>query len=609
MTVQLGIVLILLASAVAMFAIDRPRTDVVALIMMAALPFTGVVSMQEVLAGFSDPIVVLIALLFVIGQGLVRTGVAQRLGDILVVRAGRHETRLIVLLMVVVAGVGAIMSSTAVVAIFVPIVLRISRNTGISPRRLMMPLSVAALVSGTMTLVATSPNLVIHGELVREGFKGFSFFSFTPFGVPLLVLAIAYMLLTRRLLEVATPATAASSRRTGLGHWIEEYALAGREHRLRVAPNSPAAGRMVDEVGLEDMLGVNVLAIERRDRFLTRLLPPGTRIESGDVLFVDVSNPAVDVDELTRRFGLERVPLAGAYFSEHSQSIGMAEVLIPPGSNLEGKTVPETRMRSLHDVTVIGLKRGRSGRVKSAENMHTKRLRAGDSLLVVGIWKSIGKLQSDMDLVVVSLPTEFDEIAPAAARAPLALFSLALVVTLMVSGLLPNVHAALIGCLLMGLFGCIDLQSAYRSIYWQSLLLIVGMLPFSLALQRTGGVDLAAQTLVSVVGEASPRMVLAAVFAVTSLLGMFISNTATAVLMAPVAIAIAKELHASPLPFAMTVALASSAAFMTPVSSPVNTLVVGPGDYSFMDFVRVGVPLVLLALLLSIALVPWLLPF
>jgi di/tricarboxylate transporter len=214
-----------------------------------------------------------------------------------------------------------------------------------------------------------------------------------------------------------------------------------------------------------------------------------------------------------------------------------------------------------------------------------------------------------MDLVVVSLPTEFDEIAPAAARAPLALFSLALVVALMVSGLLPNVHAALIGCLLMGLFGCIDLQSAYRSIYWQSLLLIVGMLPFSLALQRTGGVDLAAQTLVSVVGEASPRMVLAAVFAVTSLLGMFISNTATAVLMAPVAIAIAKELHASPLPFAMTVALASSAAFMTPVSSPVNTLVVGPGDYSFMDFVRVGVPLVLLALLLSIALVPWLLPF
>jgi di/tricarboxylate transporter len=448
---------------------------------------------------------------------------------------------------------------------------------------------------------------VIHGELVREGFEGFSFFSFTPFGVPLLVLAIGYMLLTGSWL--AGPASVeepAPSRRSGLGDWIEEYALAGREHRLRVSLHSPIAGRMLEELELEAPPGVDVLAIERSDRFSTSLLPPSMRIEAGDVLFVDVSDPTIDVDEQCRRYGLTRLPLSGAYFSEHAQNIGMAEVMIPPGSSLIGKTIPETRMRALNDVSVIGLRHGSAG---SVDGVLPERLDAGDTLLVVGIWKAISKLRSDMDLVVFNLPKEFDEIAPAGTRAHFALFSLGLVILLMVSGLLPNVHAALIGCLLMGLFGCIDLPSAYRSIYWQSLLLIVGMLPFSLALQRTGGVDLAAQMLVGVIGEAGPRTVLAAVFTVTALLGMFISNTATAVLMAPVALAIVKELHASPLPFAMTVALASSAAFMTPVSSPVNTLVVGPGDYSFMDFVRIGVPLVLIALVLSISLVPWLLAF
>ena len=186
-----------------------------------------------------------------------------------------------------------------------------------------------------------------------------------------------------------------------------------------------------------------------------------------------------------------------------------------------------------------------------------------------------------------------------------ALACLLLTLGLMVSGIVPNVQAALIGCLLMGLTGCVDLRSAYRSIHWPSLVLIVGMLPFSLALQRTGGVELAADLLVRGVGDAGPRVVLAAIFAVTALLGMFISNTAIAVLMAPVALAIAAHLGLSPYPFAMTVALAASAAFITPVSSPVNTLVVGPGGYRFGDFVKVGTPLALMALLVTVLLVPW----
>jgi di/tricarboxylate transporter len=205
MNTDLLLVLGLLGAAITMFIINKPRMDAVGLLMMAMLPFTGVLTMNEAIAGFADPAVVLLALLFVIGEGLVRTGTAQRIGDMLNARAGGNETRLLVMLMVASALLGAFMSSTAVVAIFIPIVLRLCQNTGAAPSSLMMPLSVAALISGMMTLVATAPNLVVSAELVRQGHEGFSFFAFTPFGLPVLVLAVGYMLFARRLLPDRRP--------------------------------------------------------------------------------------------------------------------------------------------------------------------------------------------------------------------------------------------------------------------------------------------------------------------------------------------------------------------------------------------------------------------
>ena len=213
------------------------------------------------------------------------------------------------------------------------------------------------------------------------------------------------------------------------------------------------------------------------------------------------------------------------------------------------------------------------------------------------------------DFLVLSLPAEIDQVAPARRRAPQALLSLAVMVGLMVSGAVPNVIAALIGCLLMGAGRCIDMNSAYRAIHWQSLVLIVGMLPFALALQKTGGIDLAVTGLVSLLGDAGPRAILACLFAVTAVIGLFISNTATAVLMAPIALGTAQQMGVSPYPFAMTIAIAASAAFMTPVSSPVNTLVLGPGNYKFMDFIRVGVPFTLLVMVVSVIAIPWFFPF
>lgn len=609
MNPDLAIVLALLAAAVVMFAFGRPRSDVVGLLMVVALPLSGVIDMDDALVGFSDPTVIMIALLFVVGEALVRTGVARRAGDWLVERVGSSETRLIALLMAIVTTTGSVMSSTGVVAIFIPIVTRIARKTGIAASRLFMPLSIAALVSGMMTLVATPPNMIIHAELVRSGHAGFGFFSFTAFGLPVLALAIVYVLCVRRWLgHPRGDTTPPPLPRRHMATWIDEYALAGREFRLRIHPSSPLVGQALRTLDLRGSEGINLLAIERSERFGRRLVTPtaSTLLAAGDVLFLDVFDPTQDLDALMKRFALDPLPLRGGYYADQRQELGMAELILPEQSALVGKTVIQARFRSTHDLAVIGVKRGRR---PLAERIAATALQTGDTLLVVGPWRAIRKLAAEQrNLIVASLPAEFDDVAPAASRALPALGVLALMVVLMASGVVPNVQAALIACLLLGLFGCVDMSAAYRSIHWQTLVLIIGMLPFALALQRTGGVDLAAGLLLGAIGDASPRLVLGALFATTTLLGLFISNTATAVLMAPIALSVAASLGASPYPFAMTVALASSAAFMTPVSSPVNVLVVGPGGYSFMDFVRIGVPLAILTGIVCVALVPWLLP-
>jgi di/tricarboxylate transporter len=607
MNADLLMVLGLLAAAIAMFAINRPRMDAVALIMLTALPLTGVIGMADTLAGFSDPNVVLLAALFVVGDGLVRTGVAQRLGDWLIARTGSSETRLLVLLMAAVAGLGAFMSSTGVVAIFIPVALRVARSTGTAPSRLMMPISVAALISGMMTLVATAPNLVVNAELVRHGSAGFQFFSFTPFGVPILILGIAYMLFARRWLASGHGDEHASASRVTLHDWIEQYRLAGREHRVRVTPRSSLVGKTLAELDLR-AAGANLVAIERTQGFSRTVIGPTkhTALQADDIVLVDVFGRDTDAAALATRLGLERLPLTGAYFSDRSQEVGMVEALVVPDSPLAGKTVVEAEFRDRYRLRVIGLRRGRQA---LEHDLLDEPLRFADTLLLIGPWKDIERLRTHPgDLLVLNLPAEIEDVLPVAGKAPQAVLCLVLMVGLMVSGVVPNVQAALIACLLMGALRCITLDSAYASIHWKTLVLIVGMLPFSIALQKTGGVDLAADGLMALTGGAGPSVVLASLFVITAGLGLFISNTATAVLMAPVALAIANDLHASPYPFAMIVALAASTAFMTPISSPVNTLVVAPGGYGFGDFVRVGVPFSVVVMIVSVLLVPWLLP-
>ena len=599
----------LLLACVTAFIVNRPRMDVVALMALVALVLGGTLSPAEALAGFSEPSVLLIAAFFVIGEGLVRTGIAYRVGDWLVHKAGSDETRLIVLMMLTVSLLGSVMSSTGVVAIFIPVALSVASRLGLAPGRLMMPLSFAALISGMLTLVATPPNLVMNSELERAGVAGFGFFSFTPVGLLALGLGIVYMLFARHWLGTAPRKGPRGERpRRRMLELARDYELEGRVLRLLVRPDSPLVGRTLGELRLRTRLGLNVIGLERQRHLRLALLEagPGRELQAGDTLLLLCDPLQVNFLTLGREHGLESRPFREDSFADSSREMGLAEVVLPPESSLIGKTVLELGFRTRYGLHVVGLRRRRRAQGSGLD----RKLRMGDTLLVAGSWKAIRQLQGcSQDFLVLNLPAELDEAAPAGRRAPFAILTLLLTVGLMISGLVPPVIAAFIGCLLMGAFRCVDLESAYRAINWQCLILIVGMLPFATALQKTGGIDLVVQGLLALTGGDSPRLVLASLFLLTALVGLFISNTATAVLMAPVAMATASQLGLSPYPFAMTVAVAASAAFMTPVSSPVNTLVLVPGQYRFSDYLRLGVPFTVLLLLVCVLVLPWLFPW
>ncbi|MDG5030286.1 SLC13 family permease [Klebsiella quasipneumoniae] len=603
-------VLSLLAIAVVLFATGKVRMDAIALMVIVAFVLSGTLTLTEAFSGFSDPNVILIAALFIIGDGLVRTGVATKMGAWLVSVAGNSETKMLIYLMLTVAGLGAFMSSTGVVAIFIPVVLSVSARMNTSPSRLMMPLSFAGLISGMMTLVATPPNLVVNSELLREGLHGFSFFSVTPIGLVVLILGIVYMLAVRFMLKTDNGDSARDGRkRSTFRDLIREYHLTGRARRLAIRPGSPMIGQRLDDLKLRERYCANVIGVERWRRFRRVIVNVNgvSEFRARDVLLIDMSASDVDLRQFCGEQMLEPMVLRGEYFADQALDVGMAEVALIPDSEMMGKTVREIAFRTRFGLNIVGMKR--DGKAMDG-SVVDEPLQLGDILLVVGNWRQIALLaKRGRDFVVLNMPVEVDDASPAHSQAPHAIFCLVLMVALMLTDEIPNPIAAIIACLLMGKFRCINAESAYKAIHWPSIILIVGMMPFALALQKTGGVDLVVKGLMDVAGGEGPYLMLGCLFVMCAAIGLFISNTATAVLMVPIALAAAKSMGVSPYPFAMVVAMAASAAFMTPVSSPVNTLVLGPGKYSFSDFVKIGVPFTVLVMVICVLLIPVLFPF
>jgi di/tricarboxylate transporter len=604
MTDQMLIVFSVLAGAVGLFAWGRPRADIVAILVVVALMLSRVLTPQESLAGFGNPVVILIAAIFIVGEALVNTGVAHRLGEAVLKAGGGNETRLIVLVMLLAGGIGAFMSSSAIVAMFIPVVLAIANKAGLNRKRMLMPLSIAALTSGMMTLIASSPNMIVENTLRARGLAPLSFFSWTPFGFAVLATGIAFMLVGRPLLSKQRAAEDAGTTSPRAYDLVGSYGLSDRWHRLRVPGDSPLIDRSVAQVQhLYDRFGVILVGFEKHPRGKTQFLPalPETVCETNDAIFIvagrDQVQQLIETQQLMELPGLDE-----RQRGEALQEVGVAEVMLAPESKLIGKTLGELDFRSRYHVTVLAIRhRGEP----LTTNLVNQALDFGDTLLVGGDWADIGRLWRDdrENFVMLTLPAEYSELLPARQRAPIAIGILVAMVVAMAFELFPNSAAAMLAALAMIASGCVRLDAIYRIINWKTVVLIAGMLPLATGLTKTGATALMANGMVMALGSLGPFAMLAALFLVTALVGLFISNSATAVLIAPVAIEAAQALHVSPHAFAMTVAIACCAAYVTPVSSAVNMLVMEPGGYAFGDYVKVGLPLLLLTMLVTVALV------
>jgi di/tricarboxylate transporter len=595
----------ILAVAIGLFAWGRPRADIVGILVVLALMSSGILTPVEALAGFGSPVVILIAAIFIVSEGLVNTGVAQRLGEAVVKVGGGNETRLVVLIMLLAGGVGSVLNSSAIAAMLIPVVLTIANKTGLNRKRMLMPLCVSVMISGMMTLIASSPNIIIENILRERGATPLGFFSWAPFGIVILAISILFMLsIGRNLLSRQRSEENAGDGAPKVYDTIASYDLIDRWHRLSVLAGSSLVGRSVAEMQplLRDRFGLVVVGLEKHRLGKREFLPalPETIFEADDIIFTLV--PGKQLPELLETFGCQIAgPLDERQRQNALQDMGVAEVMLSPESKAIGKPLSELEIRSRYRLSVLAL-RHRSRPL--TENLGEQVLDFGDTLLVGGRWEDIDRLRDERDnFVILNLPLEYQERLPARGRAPIAVAILIAMVAIMVLQSLPNAAIALIAALAMIAGGCVRLDSIYRVISWKTLVLIAGMLPLATALSKTGATTLMANGLVKALGSLGPNWMLGAVFLITALVGLFISNSATAVLIAPIALEAADALRVSPQAFAMTVAIACSAAYVTPVSSPTNMLVMEPGGYRFGDYVKVGLPMLLLTLIATVALV------
>ena len=589
---------IILGITIVLFVWGRWPADLVAILSLLALALSGVIGTSDALSGFGNPTVVMIAALFVVGEGLSRTGVTGWGGQRLIEAARGSNIRLLVVVMIGTAGLSAFISNTGTVATLLPAVVAAAWTVGSLPSKFLMPLAFAANTGGLLTLTGTPPNIVVAQTLEQSGLRPFAFFEFALIGAPLLVVAVLYMaFIGRRIL----PARSADQRpvdvAADLADLASAYSLGENQFRLRVRSDSSLIGKTVKETELGPTYGAPVLRIEGRE------ISQHYVLRRDDIL--DVQAPEEVIDRLLHELGLGLQPPADSPADSKdefvSKEIGLAEVIPTPRSEYLGRPMALGQIGERFPVQLLAVRR-RGEPVVDRDLA----LEFGDSLLVRGTWEAIGELQSDRrNFIVVGTPEAMaNEVAGLRPRAGLAVAALAGMVVLMVTGVVSTVIAALIAAAAMILGGCLSTRDAYRSISWSSVVLIAAMIPMGRALEITGGASLVAEGLVNTLGHLSPVVLMAGVFVLTTGFSQVINNTATAVLVAPIVIQAALDLGVSPHPLLMIVAVAASAAFLTPIGTTTNILVYSPGSYRFTDYVKVGLPLMLLFLAVTLVLVP-----
>lgn len=608
MTNETTFVFALIGVAGALMATNRVRFDMVSLLVVLALILSGVLSVNEAVAGFGSPVIALVAGLLVIGEMLSRTGVARLVGDWVLKHGGKSETRLLALIMGGAALLGSVMSSTAVVALFIPVVLRIAAETKLNAARMLIPLSYASLISGMLTLIGTTPNIVVNEKLISAGFTGFGFFSFSPVGVAVLIVSILYMLLVgRRMLGNKQGTESERKRRRSLYDLWHEHSPGSTYRKLRIEAGSPLEGMSIAETQLEKNYKVRIVGVLRHTaKGEEHIVSPDSKLElSAGTMLLVIGKPAA-FERLIGEKSLIVIPPDKSDRQHWLWDISGAAILIHPESQLLDKSLRECEFRSNYDVHVLGVRRN----FKALEDFEDVKLNPADSLLVVGTWSKIQQLaQKSHDFVITEFPAEHTDFVPSYKRMSTALVILAGMVALTLFNIVPLVAAVMIACLAAILTRCLTMEDAYRSIHLSSLVLIAGMLPLAHALDKTGGTRVIVEALMSAAGDSGPYVLLTLVFFLTASLGLVLSNTASAVLVSPIAIHAAILLGVSPYPFAVAVLIAASSSFSTPVATPVVTLVVEPGRYVFMDFVKVGLPLLLLTYLTTLILAPLVFPF
>jgi len=593
--------LVILALMLVLFVSNRWRLDLVAVMGLLALVLTGVITSNEAVAGFSDPVVLMIAGLFVVGAGLFQTGVADAIGRRIEALAGASVAALTAVIMVVTALLSALLSSTGTVAVLLPVVLAIARRRGISPSRLLMPMAYAALLGGMLTLIGTPPNLVVSAHLAQSGLEPFGFFSFTLPGLVMLSVGLVYVLLVGPLMLVERKPAAGASGEPGWAELFGQYGLDQQLQQLRVPQGSLLASADVSSSELRSRYGVTVLAIAsttRKGRFV-RKAEPGTMIRDHDDLYVVGSERAVS--GMVDRFGLRVVERR----AELPGSLLLVDALVPPRSAYIGRSLRELRLHSGAGVTVLAQRAGGDDEVFLDLD---RSLKAGDTLLLTGSTKALKRTaRSRRDLLL--LADLQSEVGDRTHLAPLAIAIMLAMMLTMTFGWLDNVIAVLLAAVALILTRCVKVEEAYRSINFEAVVLIAAILPMATALDKTGGLAMAADALMASTGQFGPLAVMAVLFVFTAALSQMVSNTATTVLVAPIALQAALAMEVNPYAMLMAIAIAASSAFATPVSSPVNTLVLSAGGYRFGDFVRFGVPLQVLMLIATLLVVPLLFPF